>query len=199
MPTCTPSGLPMVDCADPPCDVEETLCAFAEALEERFDALDEVIERTNSTVPMAVVEIGEPIPYIPPISTELFSFDTVLADTDNMYNSAAPDVLTINTTGVWSVTATGWGTTTGGGVNISQWGADLRVTGGTLGTGTFTLGGDNRSFFCNGLNVYFTVVTQYQLFAGQQVFAARVLNISGNDRLTAQAVRLSAVWLGDLS
>ncbi len=98
MATCTPIyGLPVVEGSDRPCDVDDWSCNFATAVETQLEALDEVINRTFVTTPMAWVRSTTSVTQIVGIGGALQpNFDTVVVDTDNMVdlNANAARILT---------------------------------------------------------------------------------------------------------
>lgn len=92
MSTCTPIyGLAQVECSDRPCDVNDTLCQFANNVEAQLDALDAVANRTATTVPMVILERNDPFVITAGIVSQP-EFQSVLVDTDNM-----ADLTTLNT------------------------------------------------------------------------------------------------------
>lgn len=100
MPTCTPIyGLTYPICADPPCDVGETFCEFANQVEAELDRLDAVVDRTINTIPQFEVMVG---PYTFVGTDRTVSFDTVNVDTDSMVNlSENSFAFPIKTSGRW--------------------------------------------------------------------------------------------------
>lgn len=102
--TCTPVyGLPYATGASKPCNIGDTMCDFSEAVETQLDALDTVVSQLQNA-PFAYMlssvqqDYNNSIPgaFIP-------TFDTTLADTDNMIDLALdPTALYIKTAGVYS-------------------------------------------------------------------------------------------------
>lgn len=86
MPTCTPLyGLPYAEGSDAPCDIGETLCAFADAVETQLDLLDAVVDRVADTVPMVQVKLTTPLTTVSTGNTNItVPFDTVSFDTADM-------------------------------------------------------------------------------------------------------------------
>lgn len=86
MATCTPLyGLPYAEGSDRPCDIDETLCAFADAVETQLDLLDAVVDRVADTVPMVQVKLTTPYVFASTGNTTLtIPFDTISFDTANM-------------------------------------------------------------------------------------------------------------------
>lgn len=90
MATCTPVyGLPYAEGDDAPCDIDETLCAFAEAVEAQLDVLDAVVDRTADTVPMVQVKLTAPFTFTATGNlTATVPFDTISFDTANFVSLA---------------------------------------------------------------------------------------------------------------
>lgn len=86
MATCTPLyGLPYAEGSDRPCDIGETLCAYADAVETQLDSLDAVVDRVADTVPMVQVKLTSPLSTTSNGNTNItVPFDTVNFDTANM-------------------------------------------------------------------------------------------------------------------
>lgn len=119
---------------DPPCDIDETLCTFADEVEVELDRLDAIVDRVGDSVPMAQIRLTVPTAY-PSNPTgaapATIAFDTVDIDTANMVN-LVDDPYTIrlpragrylvycnavgNTIGVGNVI-----TLTGAGIAFDQW------------------------------------------------------------------------------
>lgn len=91
MATCTPIfGLPYAEGSDRPCDINETLCEFAEAVEVVLDRYDAVVDRVVDTVPMVQVKLTAPLTVVSAGTTTFtIPFDTISFDTANMVNLAA--------------------------------------------------------------------------------------------------------------
>lgn len=105
--TCTPIyQLPYPTGASRPCDYDETSCEFAEAVEAQLDLLDAVVQRTETTVPMAwirtslafstVQNAAQNAVYEPP-------FDTVVVDTNDMVDLVRFNGITVNTPGLYLI------------------------------------------------------------------------------------------------
>lgn len=97
MPASTPIyGLPYQVGSDPPCfgpgtgcdNLESIWCDFAALVEAQLDAVDDVVARTATSIPMAGVSLtfpaGQPDPSALPPAGQIIPFDTVMFDTDNM-------------------------------------------------------------------------------------------------------------------
>lgn len=91
MATCTPIlGLPYAEGSDAPCDINDTLCEFAEAVESALDALDSMVDRTIDTVPMVQVKLTAPLTTVSAGGSTVITvpFDTISFDTANMVSLA---------------------------------------------------------------------------------------------------------------
>lgn len=98
MATCTPIfQLPYAEGSDAPCDIDETLCAFADAVEAQLDLLDGVVDRVVDTVPMVQVKLTAPLTTVSAGTTTItVPFDTISFDTADMVNLAAnPYLITL--------------------------------------------------------------------------------------------------------
>lgn len=112
MATCSPVyGLETIEGTDRPCDFADTQCAEVTTLREQIALLAGINNRTAITIP--IVKIAMTIPaeagtdaQLTDTSANLLirpTFDTVMADTDNMFTSDLPDQVTINTPGMYGV------------------------------------------------------------------------------------------------
>lgn len=90
MVTCTPIYmLPYAEGSDPPCDIDETLCAFAADVEALLDRLDAEVDRTYDTVPMVQLKLTAPLTFVSSgNSTITIPFDTISFDTANFVSLA---------------------------------------------------------------------------------------------------------------
>ena len=104
MTTCTPIyQLPIVEGTDRPCDISDTSCAFAEAVEAQLDLLDAAVARTQGTTPFSMISIAGDIAV--PSTTLIYTvqFDTTLVDTNNMVDLASDNTsIYIRTAGVYT-------------------------------------------------------------------------------------------------
>lgn len=194
--TCTPLyGLPYATGSSRPCDIDQTLCDFSVATQAQLDRVSGIVNRTATTIPMAKVAMTIPQPFVASSPTVNFVFDTVLVDTDNMFDSSFPDQVTINTPGIYgaysliyltSVTSTG----------PNQSGTTMRV--------------DVSGFFGNFIldNLIFPSGTPvFQAASGTfgitSPGTAIVMNYSpfvqSTDTVTVQRAEMGLFWLGDLS
>lgn len=199
MPTCTPIyQLPVVEGSDRPCDIDDWSCDFASAVESQLDALDAVVARTATSRPLFQVAATVPITYTDFGSVFNTSFDTAAVDTDNMFSSDTPDTIFINTPGIYTFTAFGWGVQTGpGGADTGNLGFLFRTI--PLGGTVTSPWGDQRSFSASNQNVYLASSATWAFGAGDQVFLAQNTGTSFVGTLTINEVRFSGVWLGDLA
>lgn len=104
--TCTPIyQLPYATGASDPCNIGSTGCAFAEAVEEQLDVLDDIVARTAGTVPFAYAMSFAPQLYDNNFPGDfVLTLDTTLADTNNMIDLASDNAhITFNTEGLYSV------------------------------------------------------------------------------------------------
>jgi len=199
MATCTPIyGLAVVECSDRPCDIDGTMCQFAQDVEVELDRLDAIVARTVTTIPQAVVASTESVTYTV-VSSGIFAttFDTVLADTDDMFDATVPQQILINTPGVYSLSANIWGTTTGAGGNsagITLW---FRTQTGT--SSATTVWSENRVFTANGLNFYLDSNGVIPFLAGDVFILSESVFFVVPDTFTVNRIQLSVTWLGDLS
>lgn len=105
MPNFTPTYmLPYPAPSDSPCTLSDTWCDFATAVDGQFDALDTILDRTATTVPMAMIATSGLV-----ITTNSAAagnipivYDTVLVDTDNMVDlTVNPNGMKVNTPGIY--------------------------------------------------------------------------------------------------
>lgn len=102
--TCTPIyGLPYATGSSPPCNIGDTMCDFATAVETQLDLLDAAAARFQEP-PFAYATNTTAQTYdnnLP--SAFVLTFNTTLADTDNMIDTAFdPASIYIRTAGVYS-------------------------------------------------------------------------------------------------
>jgi hypothetical protein len=196
MATCTPVyGLAMVDCSDRPCDIDDTMCQFAKDVEAQLDALDSTLDRTFVTVPIAQIRRTETFVRTVGESGNNFpTFDTVVADTDNMVDLTSNSTgFTIQTAGVYYVWYAGRGTIalpSGGGASPSM---SVSVIG--LSSGPFPFDG-RYGGFAGAFAI--TGATQVSVPAGS--FIAVSLGAGGTvgNTNTYTDIHLGAMWIGDV-
>jgi len=193
--TCTPIyGLPYATGASAPCNIDDTMCAFNDAVQEEIDRLAGVSNRTAVTVPMAKVAITVPTPFTSASTsaTQILSFDSALVDTDNMFSAADPDRVTVNTPGVYAAQAFLYVTSVGAALQSSS---VMRVDiSGFLGAFIF-----DTLVYASGTPVFqaasgiWTVPT-----AGTAITMGYAPFIQGSDVMTIQQAQLGLFWLCDL-
>jgi hypothetical protein len=124
-------------------------------------------------------------------ANEDWVFDTELVDTDDMFSAeTTPTLLTINTSGVYQVFFSVYGSTTGGGLSMG-------VTA-TMRLGTNSITGHSLSTQ-GGLGVYLNAAGIYPLTAGNTLLLRSNLFVQAPDTITIFQVEMGAVWLGDLA
>jgi hypothetical protein len=91
--TCTPVyGLPYATGASRPCNIGSTSCDFAAAVENQLNLLDDVVLRTQTSIPMAWVRTKTAFTMTQNAAQNVSvsaPFDTVVVDTDNMADLVA--------------------------------------------------------------------------------------------------------------
>lgn len=199
--TCTPIyGLPYATGQSRPCNIGSTSCDFAAAVEVQLDALDAVVLRTNTTVPIAWIRTTTPFPVTENATQSALipaPFDTVVVDTDDMVD------LVQFSNGV---------TTTRGGLYL-VW---IYVRG----TATVVTGTDTNIFYqffiepSTAVNTMFfpqVRFTQVQLNQFQRQAALTVMNIPAGarfgmnfdptgaptDTITFSEIDMGLMWLGE--
>ena len=188
MPTCTPLQMyPYPIGSDAPCNIDETLCAFAAAVEVDLDALDATVDRVVTTIPQAQVRLT-----IPALLAQdpgggapaLVPFDTVDVDTGNMVDlTANPYIITLPALGRYHVYAQYQGLTIGTGNTI-------RAAAATVAQEQYIDDASSPIFLNMGAEVrYNTDITSAQI--SFTVSAAAVAP-------TVTAVTFGVYWLGDL-
>lgn len=192
--TCTPIyGLPYATGASAPCNIDETMCAFDDAVQEQIDRLQGVANRTSVTTPMVKVAITVPTPFTSAdITTQILSFDSALVDTDNMFSAADPDRVTVNTPGVYAAQAFLYVTSVGAALQSSS---VMRVDiSGFLGAFIFdTLVYASGTPVFQGASGIWTVPT-----AGTAITMGYAPFIQGSDVMTIRQAQLGLFWLCDL-
>lgn len=197
MATCTPIyQLPVPTGDDRPCDIDDWSCAFAEAVETQLDALDAVVNRTTTTIPMAQVVMTEPLSFTEQVgSVTNFVFDTVLADTDNMFDAAEPDRILVNTAGLYSLTARVYGDAVG--TNFASLSLRFRLNRDGVASTLFT---EQRGWtnVAGGINFYMTPSAVSSFVDGDFITLTYNFNSTSGETLTFRRVQLGATWLGDV-
>lgn len=198
--TCTPIyGLATVEGTDAPCDVEECLCQFANDVEAELDRLDGVVDRTATSRPMVQLAATVPVALASFPPTYNINFDTVGTDTDNMFSGDLPEIVTVNTAGIYVLTAYTWATVTGpGGTDSASNTLLMRyVPVGTSGTSTFWI--DSRTMTAAAGNTFLSMSAIYPFNAGDQVFLSQGGGVATAGTITFQETQFSLTWVGDLA
>lgn len=103
--TCTPTyALPYPTGASRPCDYDETSCEFAEAVETQLNLLDAVVQRTETTIPMAWINASLDFFVVQNAAQNTLvqpPYDTTVVDTDNMVDLTQFNGITVNTAGLY--------------------------------------------------------------------------------------------------
>lgn len=187
--TCTPIyGLPYPTGASKPCNIGDTLCDFANAVEAQLDVFDATVNRTFTTIPM--VKIRRTIAQTHTTTVfEDWIFDTTLVDTDNMFNGDTdPTIITFNTSGVYLFFFN---------VYASSTGTQVVVFTPALRLGTTTVTSHNLTTQ-TGLGMYPSGSQIYPVTAGQTATMRNQITILPPDTVTILRVEMGAIWLGDL-
>ena len=210
MTTCTPLGLVYPEGSDRPCDVAPTTCEFSEGVEGYLDQLDDLVNRTATTVPMVWLQTLEPVtvtqgavalPTITPI------FDTVVVDTANMADlTSNPSEITITRTGIYM-----FGFYTRGKITLVA-GTSQNVLTQVNPTGpiSFPPGGGGTGFnsylpnfrsvtFNNGYLVAQTNWVFITLTAGETYSITISPSGTDTDSFTMTECDLYCIWMGDMS
>lgn len=200
----SPDCLPYFEETDAPClntgtvcDPSTVWCDFAEAVEAKLTAYDELVQRTAESVPMAWVETTESTTFT--VSTPLLpTFTTVRNDTDDMVNfDTLANGFRINTSGLYVL----WGYIYGlfGSANVGSTtpGFTLSVLPAASPATLFTFDAESASLTANLIaTAHAQIVTP--LGAGQVVS----MGISSGGLVTNQVVfskiAMGAAWVGDL-
>lgn len=200
MATCTPIyQIPVVEGTDRPCDVGLAICAIATEVEVELDRLDTLIGRTADTVPMLKVAntIGQTFATGGGDTSIPLNFDTVIVDTDGMFNSGFPSTITWNTPGIWLINANVWTHSTGaGGLQLSQSIAVIAPVGLTgFGSTTALSAGQN---FPSPFDIYSNGSVTFPILTAGSGFVQVSFSPNGTDTVTFFYADASFVWLADL-
>lgn len=191
MTTCTPSGLPIISGSDRPCDIGNTLCSFANAAELRLDAVDSLVDRTATTVPM--VKVASTIPVVLTNASANFdvSFDTVEVDTDNMFNgNVDAESIVFPHAGFYLFQSNIWATSTGAGANVTALNPNITLP-------TFNFGIGNQ--FVTGLGLFVSGIGMYPVSTSDTAFLRIGVLVQSTDTITITRMEMMAIWLGDLA
>lgn len=199
MTTCTPLGLVYPDGGDRPCDVAPVTCDFVNGVESYLDQLDALVQRTDTSNPMAWIATTVPLQVLIGGGTYVAAFDTVVVDTANMVDLSALSGITITRDGIYALGYYVEGTnsqvnpTMSALTNIGS--PNLTISIGGLGQ----LPAFTQPMLANGSLVTASPVGFFDLMEGDAVN----LNLSSGgtlgDSYTATNMVLYAVWLGDLA
>lgn len=203
MTLCTPTYLiPYQSCTDRPCDFDDVACDAATVIETNLNRIDAIINRTATTIPMAVVQMtSQPVYNASATSPPAYVFDTVLADTDNMFSPSDASFVTINTSGYYIVEVqVQWHPIGNAAVTCSA-SAEFDMDPGINST-VPTAGGlfnELRGvyFRTDGHGSYSIAGMPMPFPAGSRIFVPFTDLVQ--DSMTLRLVELSAVWVGDLS
>jgi hypothetical protein len=200
MVTCTPQyGLPIVEGTDRPCDYDDTSCAFAEAVEAELDALDAVVARTATTIPVGWVRASAPFTVTQNTTTNVFAnppFDTVMMDTGNMVDLDSFNGVTVRQAGLYIAWIYGRGQAT--------------VVGGTDTNASYTVIADPIANISNSF-LPRLLFTQVQLNQFQRQTFSTVISVPADTRFVPQIQPLGIagdaityaqfdfglIWVGD--
>jgi hypothetical protein len=118
--------------SDRPCDIDDTLCEFANDVETELDRLDDLVDRVDDSVPMAQIRltISTLYPSNPSGATpSTIAFDTVDWDTADMVNlTADPYTITLPMGGRYMVYAMATGSSVGAGNIVTLAGSGVTGT-----------------------------------------------------------------------
>lgn len=202
MTTCTPIyDLPVVEGTDNPCDIGDTICAIAERVETQLDRLDALVDRTATTVPMLKVAstISQTFSSSSPFTTFAVNWDTVLVDTDDMFNSGFPSTITFNRTGIWLISCNIMTHSTGaGGLQLSHTISVVSPIPPIPGWGSLTAVSANQNF-PSPLDIYSNSSATFPLIGTGDGFVQVSFFPNGTDTITMFYADASLAWLGDLT
>lgn len=202
MATCSPVyGLETIEGTDRPCDFADTQCAEVTTLREQIALLTGINNRTATTIP--IVKIAMTIPaeagtdaQLTNTSTNLLIrpiFDTVMADTDNMFTSDLPDQVTINTPGMYGVFMFLQIASTAGS------GSEGRMTT-RVDIAPLTRIAQNNLTFAPGGVFYLASSGAWPVPTAGTVLAPGIqFSINGVDTVLPLYIEFGAFWLGDLA
>jgi hypothetical protein len=201
MTTCTPIyGIPIIEGSDRPCDAGTTICDIATVVETELDRFDELQSRTGTTVPLLKLAstIGQTFTTSSTDTSIPVVFDTVMVDTDNMFNSGFPSDITFNTPGIWLVNANVWTHSTGaGGLQLSST-INVVIPPGLSGFVTTTALSATQTF-PSPLDIYNNGSVTFPVLAATTGFVQISFFPNGTDTITEFYADASFAWLGDVS
>lgn len=200
MTTCTPIyQIPVVEGSDRPCDVGETICAIATEVETELERFADLQARTADTIPMLKVASTIPILNVSDGTSHTFPlpFDTVVVDTDGMFNSGFPSDITFNRAGVWLMNCNVWTHSTGaGGLQLSAT-INIIVPPGLTGFGS-TVAQSTSQTFPSPLDIYSNGSVTFPVLAPTVGFVQVSFFPNGTDTITQFYADASFAWLGDV-
>lgn len=189
MPTCTPIyGLEYTVGSDRPCDQGSTWCDFAATVESNLSRLEGIVDRTVDTIPFAHIQasVSQVIQ-----GNGRVSFDTVLADTENMVDlSNDSTLITIKRTGTWCFSFSATVPTRGSGA-IGQ----AAFSSATAADGWVDNGATSPYF--PSFSAVIRVVTVPSLFGDVTTPALVRISCSSGVPTTVTAASLTVAWMGD--
>jgi hypothetical protein len=191
--TCTPIyQLPYATGASAPCNIDDTMCAFNDAVQEEIDRLQGVANRTSVTTPMVKVAMTVPTLYGPGVPSSLIVFDSALVDTDNMFTAAFPDQVTVNTPGVYGAYAFLYSTSTGAALlTTSSIHVDIAGAGGNFLFDSMP--------YTSGTPIYQSATgSWFVTTSGTAITMTYAPFIQGADVVTVQRAEMGLFWLCDL-
>lgn len=204
MATCTPLyKLPVVEGSDRPCDYDDHSCDFAAAVEVQLDALDDVVNRTATTVPAAWLRLTGAESYDMTVgdgSTNEVIFTEVVLDTDDMVDlSVNSSGFTFTRRGLYLIwfNVNSIVTSTAGTVSITYAPRIIRVN--LFGApNQDTLPRRDFDNHVSGNKATGTSATVTLFDVGDQVFLAAT-NLSGTngDKVLVVNVDFGVIWVGD--
>jgi hypothetical protein len=184
------------------CDPSTLWCDFAAKVEERLDAMDEVVRRTAESTPIGWAETNVPVlfPNLFAATTYLPVFDEVRVDTDDMVSlDALPSVITVNTSGLYQIVAYTVGVfDTAGGAPQLIIDIALDPTVSIYGLATPSSGRSHMATPIDDVTLAAQVTCVLPVQAGSRITCS-ILPLGGsNETLILGRTYLAAAWLGDL-
>lgn len=202
----SPDCLPYFEGTDSPCLNTGTLCEpstlwcdFANAVETRLDQLDEPVDSTITSTPIAWVETTTPVVFTNGGADLEVAFTTIRIDTDEMVDlDANNNGFAIQTDGLYTIFGYAFGTTNTSGSSISTVLTLRFIPNMSVYPNSFNTLFVNRDTqvqdTTQAANIHFTV----PLFAGQFVTATITGGGTVNDTITYSKISLGAAWMGGL-
>ena len=204
-----PDCLPYFTEDDPPClntgtqcEPSTVWCDFAELVEQRLTAMDEVVQRTATSVPIGWAETNVPVTFsnLFAVGTYFPLFDTVRVDTDDMVSlDALPSVLTVRTSGLYQVVAyTQMTVDTAGGAPQLIIDVGLSPTVALYGLATPSSGRSHMATPIDDVTLAAQVTTVLPIQAGSQITFSISPTGATNEIGVLGRTYLAAAYLGDL-